>query len=110
VITYKLKNVETSTNISITANKLDISYHNLIDEIVNTTNNYNLYISLKSIRKNGLGKLINQLDLNREPFKNKLGKIRMLMNKYNDGYLLFNENINHQSKIFEDNKTIIVEW
>jgi hypothetical protein len=110
VITYIVKNDETSTTIEITSNKSNISYHNLIDEIVNATNNYNVYISLKSIHNKGLGKLINQLDLNRQPLKSKLGKIRMLMNKYNDGYLLFNDNLNHQSKIADDNKIIIVEW
>ena len=109
--TYKFKNVETETNISVTSHKQPLTYHQLINQLIYQSKDLSVYISLKSIKENGLGKLINQIDVHREPFKLYHGKIRSIIKKYEDGYILFSDGfIYYASEPNDECNTIIVEW
>jgi len=112
VITYQLNNLETSTKINISAHRNDLSYNDIINEIKYHTHNLNVYLSLNSLQNSGLGKLINQLDLHRQPINDKTPKIKFLMDKYIDGYIKINQyGVNYCANPDKDETlTLLVEW
>lgn len=112
MIHYQITNSETSTTINISAHITDLSYYDLINEIKYQTHNLNVYLSINSLKNSGLGKLINQIDLHRQPINDKTPKIKFLMDKYDDGFIKLNQfGVNHcANPDINESKTLLVEW
>lgn len=112
MIKYQIKNPETNKFITIEANRRDISYFDIINELRQPTTFDNVYINLNSIDEHGLGYLINPLDLFYGKISEMVPKINYITDKYIDGWVKINQyGINHSSEADEnESRTIKITY